>query len=133
MARWIRPETRARIVARAGGRCCYCGCDLREGSHPGSDPACATLDHVRPRNRGGSNAATNLVACCARCNSRRQYTPLRAWAYAVGLERAEAATPTDLAHRDDVVGETAQRLAAEIVRRVRNETRRVLPAMMEAA
>lgn len=125
--RWIRPEKRAAIIARASSRCCYCGCDLHEGSHPGDDPQCATLDHVIPRNCGGSNAATNLVACCARCNSRRQDTPLRAWAYGIGLERAEAATPEGIEDRDEIVGETARRLADEIVRRVRNETRRQLP------
>ena len=126
--RWITPIKRARIIARAGGSCCYCGCELNEHSHT-TDPACATLDHVTPRNLGGSNDATNLVACCARCNSRRQDTPLRQWAFGIGLERAELAVEQNIPHRDDVVGEVATRLAAEIVRRVRNETRRALPKL----
>ena len=32
-----------------------------------------------PRTRGGSNAATNVVTCCTRCNSLRQDLSLARW------------------------------------------------------
>ena len=42
-----------------GTRCVYCG--LRAD----------TIDHVRPRSRGGGHIWTNVVAACARCNHRK--------------------------------------------------------------
>jgi hypothetical protein len=30
-----------------------------------------TIDHVRPRSRGGQHIWTNVVAACARCNHRK--------------------------------------------------------------
>lgn len=47
---------RHEVFARSSGRCVYCG-----------DPA-AHIDHVVPLVRGGTNAAENLAAACARCN-----------------------------------------------------------------
>jgi hypothetical protein len=123
MARWIKPEKRLALYERASFACAYCSADVVPGEHT-SVPTAATLDHVKPRNHGGSNSATNLVCCCARCNSRRQDTPLAQWAFGVGLERAEATVAADVDDRDAVVWEMARRLADEIRRRVRNETRR---------
>lgn len=48
----IPPLTRRAVLARDGHRCGYCG-----------DPA-DTIDHIRPRSRGGKNEWTNVVACC---------------------------------------------------------------------
>ena len=53
--------TRARVYARDGQACVHCGRD--------SD---LTLDHIVPRAAGGTNAVTNLVTACRRCNSSRQ-------------------------------------------------------------
>ena len=39
--------------------CAYCG-----------KPA-DTLDHVRPRSKGGETKRSNLVCCCGHCNSRK--------------------------------------------------------------
>jgi len=65
---WIRRLTRLAIYARDDHRCVYCGRDL----------ACevATLDHVRPRELGGTNEATNLVTACLTCNSAKRDLPL---------------------------------------------------------
>ncbi|NUP28614.1 MAG: HNH endonuclease [Nocardia sp.] len=55
-----RPEgraTHAAILRRDGNRCGYCGA----GAY--------TVDHIRPRSRGGPNTWENLIACCGACNT----------------------------------------------------------------
>ena len=54
-------SSRARVVARDGRLCRYCGTYLDEQD--------LTLDHVVPRSKGGTNAQVNLAVCCAPCNS----------------------------------------------------------------
>ena len=53
------PMTRRAVLDRDGHRCVYCG--VRAD----------TIDHVRPRSRGGQHIWTNVVAACARCNHRK--------------------------------------------------------------
>ena len=40
-----------------GGLCSYCRCQRA-----------TTLDHIKPRSRGGSNLRSNLVPACQECN-----------------------------------------------------------------
>jgi 5-methylcytosine-specific restriction endonuclease McrA len=54
---------RLRIFVRDGFRCQYCGGRRAAGE--------LTLDHVQPRSRGGRSTPENLVAACARCNTRK--------------------------------------------------------------
>lgn len=49
--------THAAVLRRDGNRCGYCG-----------DWA-PTVDHIRPRSRGGPNTWENLIACCVPCNT----------------------------------------------------------------
>lgn len=49
--------TLAGVLRRDKHRCGYCA----DWAH--------TVDHIRPRSRGGPNTWSNLVACCAPCNS----------------------------------------------------------------
>ena len=51
--------TRRAVLDRDGHACVYCG-------HKAD-----TIDHVRPRSRGGEHIWTNVVAACARCNHRK--------------------------------------------------------------
>jgi hypothetical protein len=59
---YLTPKRTAKLRFRQGildswgGCCAYCG-----------EPA-GTLDHVKPRARGGQSVLRNLVACCAQCN-----------------------------------------------------------------
>ncbi len=53
------PLTRRAVLDRDGHACAYCG--MRAD----------TIDHVRPRSRGGQHVWTNVVAACARCNHRK--------------------------------------------------------------
>ncbi|MGW4364221.1 HNH endonuclease [Nocardia takedensis] len=51
--------TLAGVLRRDKHRCGYCAGWAR------------TVDHIRPRSRGGPNTWGNLVACCASCNSAK--------------------------------------------------------------
>jgi 5-methylcytosine-specific restriction endonuclease McrA len=53
------PMTRRAVLDRDDHLCVYCG--IRAD----------TIDHVRPRSRGGQHIWTNVVAACARCNHRK--------------------------------------------------------------
>lgn len=62
--------SRRGVFARDGYRCQYCG------RHADS------IDHVRPRSRGGSHSWENVVAACRRCNMAKRdrllsETPMR--------------------------------------------------------
>lgn len=50
------------LRSRFGARCGYCG--VAEGDLG----ATLTVDHHRPRSRGGGDELDNLVYCCSRCN-----------------------------------------------------------------
>lgn len=71
---------RARIAARDGFRCVYCGMPFPLEQ--------LTLDHVQPRMRGGDNSDGNLVCACGACNLRKGSRA--AWAFLAELpdERA---------------------------------------------
>ena len=52
--------TRRSVFVRDGHRCQYCGAQAEN------------IDHVVPRSRGGTHSWDNVVACCRRCNSRKE-------------------------------------------------------------
>jgi 5-methylcytosine-specific restriction endonuclease McrA len=53
------PLTRRAVLDRDRHACVYCG------------SRADTIDHVRPRSRGGEHSWVNVVAACARCNHRK--------------------------------------------------------------
>jgi 5-methylcytosine-specific restriction endonuclease McrA len=66
LARFVRvpfrreiPLTRRAVLDRDRHACAYCG------------NKADTIDHIRPRSRGGTHVWTNVVAACARCNHRK--------------------------------------------------------------
>jgi 5-methylcytosine-specific restriction endonuclease McrA len=65
------PPRRERLWLAAGGLCHWCGQPTRMVSDNSWDKA--TIDHVIPRWRGGSNEEVNCVLACNLCNSRRNY------------------------------------------------------------
>jgi len=71
-AHWIRDERRLAIYLRDGLACAYCGTTIEDG-------AILSLDHLKPRSRGGKNDSRNLVTCCRRCNSRRGNRSVRSF------------------------------------------------------
>lgn len=93
-SKWIRPEKRRRIYERDRWRCVWCTAEVYSprGGHESPGARLATLDHVKPRDEGGTNDASNLVTCCDECNEFRGTTTPVAWAYelaAGGLDTAE--------------------------------------------
>ena len=60
---WIRKEKRHAIYRRDKYTCAYCG---RKYS-----PDRLTLDHITPRQQGGTNKPSNLVTACDTCNSQK--------------------------------------------------------------
>lgn len=88
--KWIRPEKRLRIYARDEWKCVWCGCGVVRAlivtgaQRPVAEAMgvrLATLDHVLPRTRGGSNDASNLVTACAECNEARGDRCALDWAW----------------------------------------------------
>jgi 5-methylcytosine-specific restriction endonuclease McrA len=67
-SKWIRPEKRLAIYSRDGFCCVYCRAEDK-----------LSLDHLQPRELGGSHEATNLVTCCVSCNSARKDQAMRVW------------------------------------------------------
>jgi 5-methylcytosine-specific restriction endonuclease McrA len=59
---------RESIKAHYNHQCVYCGSTSN-----------LTLDHVRPRCRGGRNDASNLVAACRECNRSKGSRDVLDW------------------------------------------------------
>lgn len=53
--------TRKNIIIRDGGTCCYCN----------STRGPMTVDHIIPKNMGGSDSWENMVCACERCNNKK--------------------------------------------------------------
>lgn len=64
----------AMLDARDGHRCVYCGLTREESVYP------LELDHIVPREHGGTDELHNLVTACKSCNSARQSMTLPEWA-----------------------------------------------------
>ena len=64
-SKWIRAAKRCAIYARDGFACIYCGDSVEEGAK-------LSLDHVLPRELGGTHHESNLATCCLSCNSAKQ-------------------------------------------------------------
>jgi hypothetical protein len=58
---------------RQGGKCIYCGNStwLKSIHRRGKPTHKATLEHIVPRNRGGTHSKNNLACSCLQCNSTR--------------------------------------------------------------
>jgi 5-methylcytosine-specific restriction endonuclease McrA len=54
------PLSNAAVLRRDNHECCYC--ESRKGT---------TVDHVRPRAKGGKHQWTNVVAACRPCNAKK--------------------------------------------------------------
>ena len=61
-------ENRLKVFERDGYKCKYCAKQLTRFS--------ATLDHIQPVSKGGTNTMDNLVTACLHCNSSRGSRPV---------------------------------------------------------
>jgi 5-methylcytosine-specific restriction endonuclease McrA len=105
-SKWIRPAKRARVYARDKFCCVWCQTHVLPGAPPGW-PRSATLDHVVPRDAGGSNHVSNLVTACHSCNSRRHHASAIEFAF---TEAARTACFTD--YTGPIARATLERLIA---------------------
>lgn len=116
-SKWLRSSTRRRIYERDSWRCVWCAAevfntldqlrrhvDALEGSTSKQPLRFASIDHVVPRSRGGTNEHHNLITCCMKCNAKRGDLSVPAFARALDENNAPV-----------------------IIRRVRAACRRKLP------
>lgn len=60
--------TRKKVFSRDGYRCHYCKLKVQDDL-PHMHPRRASIDHKKPRSKGGSNRIDNLLTACCNCNS----------------------------------------------------------------
>lgn len=58
-----RKSKKQQLLKEYGAFCCYCHRNLPESK--------LTLEHLKPRSRGGSNSLENLRLACFECNNGR--------------------------------------------------------------
>lgn len=64
------PSLRALVFIEKGFICWWCGVGITlDPTQIRRGIPLATVDHVIPRSKGGTNQMSNLVPCCAECNS----------------------------------------------------------------
>jgi hypothetical protein len=63
-------ETRLKVWRRDGFKCVYCGYDAR-GSFEKWWHSRLTVDHLKPRARGGTDDLANYVTACGACNAAK--------------------------------------------------------------
>ena len=117
-SKWLKPSTRRRIYERDEHKCVWCSIPIASIANPAHLPAGtrqATVDHIVPRARGGSNRPSNLITCCAGCNAKRGHRSVPVFA-------------TALCTKLGVLGDDYPEHVERIVCRVRAHARRKLPA-----
>ena len=67
-----RRQWRQAIKDAWNNRCAYCG-------RPPIDDASLTVDHVRPKSRGGEDRTTNCIPACQSCNQDKSSLEWVAW------------------------------------------------------
>lgn len=76
-----RKAIRQKLFQECDGFCLYCGvkmflpCKDKNGLAK-TFPDTATIDHIIPQSKGGTNVQANLLVCCADCNSRKGHSSL---------------------------------------------------------
>ena len=67
----VNSKTRVAVFKRDKLRCRYCCKALLFPWETSNFFVTATIDHVVPKSKGGSNHISNLVTACGPCNSRK--------------------------------------------------------------
>ena len=66
------PRLRMLIHKRDGGKCQMCGTPTKLfTSSLAFDPTRASIDHIKPYSKGGTEDPANLQLLCMLCNSRK--------------------------------------------------------------
>lgn len=90
----IARKRRAAIYLRMGGRCGYCGRPI--------EPSDMQIDHMQPREYGGTDDDANLICACRQCNNLKN-------TFSVETFRTEVSRQVERARRDSVNFRTAER------------------------
>lgn len=74
--RWPKttgPQRIKRLSEQQNHRCCYCGVHTwcKHYDEDGPWQNMATVEHIIPRDHGGTNRKGNIVMACSQCNSKR--------------------------------------------------------------
>ncbi len=74
---WSPPlaPRRQLLWEKEGKKCHWCGCPTRLCAETADDQA--TIEHIIPRYKGGTNDEENLTSACRLCNNRRSYEDSR--------------------------------------------------------
>ena len=67
-----RRQWRQSIKDAWNNRCAYCG-------NPPIDDESLTIDHVRPKSRGGEDRTSNVIPACQPCNQQKSSEDWVAW------------------------------------------------------
>ena len=59
------------------GLCIYSGEEMKK--EISNDPYSASLDHIKPREQGGSTTPNNLILCCRKHNMNKNSEDLKKW------------------------------------------------------
>jgi 5-methylcytosine-specific restriction endonuclease McrA len=65
----------AQLLHQHRGLCAYCLRPVYKKSHRSRDCDRATIDHIVPRSRGGTDAWVNLTLACLACNEAKADGP----------------------------------------------------------
>jgi 5-methylcytosine-specific restriction endonuclease McrA len=65
------------VYRQWGPKCCWCGRHTSSSASGGN--TLRSLEHIWPRNLGGSSVEENLAVACAKCNSKRGHAFTWAW------------------------------------------------------
>ena len=68
MKRPIGVTLQREIMARQDGKCAYCHINIENPAHSHDR---ASVDHIVPRSRGGTDDLDNLQFLCVQCNSKK--------------------------------------------------------------
>ena len=82
MSNQINPQTKLNVLRRDNFICFFCGTG-------GSKKNYLTIDHVKPKSKGGTNMQDNLVCCCKTCNQKKGNMSLVAYAKKYGIVAAK--------------------------------------------
>ena len=96
------PIARRKLYDNANGRCCYCHQRtwLEQPPAENSDPGLrATIEHILPRNQGGTSCWQNLALACQRCNTTRAGHRYLPYGSMTQDERAQTRSLVRLVHR----------------------------------
>lgn len=67
----FNPDKREKVLEQSNGVCSYCGKELRANHFVAKGERMKklmTVDHIKPKSKGGSNKLYNLTASCNKCN-----------------------------------------------------------------